>query len=213
MAQPKVLVADKHTLVADALKELLDPDFEPVGSVSDGKALLRMAAALKPDVIILELNMPKLSGMEAGPELKKLLPRVKLIVLTDSDDTEFARAAVHGWASAYLLKASAPEELKTALQEVLKGGSYITPKVAQRIEDEFVRDPRPPGRKRELTARQREVLRLLAEGKTMKETARTLNVTPRTIAFHKYRIMEDFALSTNSDLVKFALKTHVIKPL
>jgi len=212
MAHPKVLVADKHTLVADALKELLDPDFEAVGSVSDGRALLRMAAALKPDVIILELNMPKLSGMEAGPELKKLLPRVKLVVLTDSDDAEFARAAVHGWASAYLLKASAPEELKTALQEVLKGGSYITPKVAQRIEDEFVRDPRP-GRKRELTARQREVLRLLAEGKTMKETARALNVTPRTIAFHKYRIMEDFALGTNSDLVKFALKTHVIKPL
>ena len=115
MAHPKVLVADKHTLVADA-KELLDPDFEAVGSVSDGRALLRMAAALKPDVIILELNMPRLSAMEAGPELKKLLPRVKLVVLTDSDDAEFARAAVHGWASAYLLKASAPEELKTALQ-------------------------------------------------------------------------------------------------
>lgn len=212
MARPKVLVADKHALVADALKELLTPDFEPVGSASDGRTLLRMAAALKPDVIILELNMPKLSGMEAGPELKRLLPRVKLVVLTDSDDTELARAAVYGWASAYLLKASAPEELKKALQEVLDGGSYVTPKIAQRLEEQFVRDPRP-GRKRELTARQRDVLRLLAEGKTMKETARVLNVTPRTIAFHKYRIMEDFALSTNSDLIKFALKTHVIEPL
>lgn len=212
MAHPRVLIADKHTLVADALKELLNPDFEAVGSAGDGRTLLKMAAVLKPDVIILELNMPKLSGMEAGPELKKLLPRVKLIVLTDSDDVGFARAAVHGWASAYLLKASSPEELRKALQEVLKGGCYITPKVAQRLEDEFVRDPRPR-RRRELTVRQREVLRLLAEGKTMKETARALNVTPRTIAFHKYRIMEEFALGTNSDLVKFALKTHVIEPL
>ena len=212
MPHPKILVADKHTLVADALKELLRPEFDAVGTVADGYELLEAASALKPDVILLELNIPRLSGMEAGPELKKRMPNVKLVVVTESEDQDVARAAVHGWASAYLLKASAPEELKKALEDVLKGGSYVTPKVAQQLEDDFVRDPRH-GRKRELTSRQREVLQHLAEGKTMKETARALNVTPRTIAFHKYRIMEDFALRTNSDLIRFALRTHIIQPL
>lgn len=212
MGHPKVLLADDHTLILDALKKLLDPDFEAVGTANNGRALLRMAAELKPDVILLELKMPRLNSNETGPQLKKLLPRVKLVVITDTDDAELARAAVHGWASGYLLKASAPDELKTAIEEVLNGRSYITPKVRQRLEQDFVRSPWDD-HKRTLTARQREVLQLLAEGKTMKATAEVLKVTPRTIAFHKYRIMEDFGLHNNSDLVKFALRAKVIQPL
>ena len=209
MARPSVLLADDHTLVLEAFKKLLDPEFEVVGTVSDGRALLSVAPGLKPDVIVLDLGMPELSGMEAGVQLKKLLPRVKLIVLTMSEDPDLASEALRRWASGYLLKKSAGAELIKAIREVLHGRSYVTPKVAQRLEDQFVRDPRP-AHKRALTSRQKEVLQLLAEGRTMRETADVLHVTPRTVAFHKYRIMEDFGLRTTSDLVKFAIRERVI---
>jgi DNA-binding NarL/FixJ family response regulator len=153
--------------------------------------------------------MPELNGMQAGAEIKKVLPRTKLIVLTMNEDPEIAREALRHWASGYLLKKSAGSELITAIREVLRGRPYVTPKMARRLQDEFVRDPRPD-RKRVLTARQREVLKLLAEGWTMKEVAEALHVTPRTIAFHKYRIMEEFGLKTNSDVVKFAIREKVI---
>ena len=212
MGRPGVLLADDHTLVLEAFKRLLETDFEIVGTVADGRSLLSTAPVAKPDVIVLDIGLPDLSGMEAGIELKRLLPRTKLIVLTMNEDPEVARSALRHWASAYLLKKSAGSELIKAIREVLRGRSYVTPRVAQRLEDEFVRDPRQD-RKRELTSRQREVLQLLAEGRTMKETADELHVTPRTVAFHKYRIMEDFGLKTNSDLVKFAIKERVISPL
>jgi len=128
------------------------------------------------------------------------------------EDPDLAREALRNWASGYLLKKSAASELIKAIREALRGRSYVTPKVAQRLQDEFVRDPRT-ARQKELTSRQREVLQLLAEGRTMKETADELHVTPRTIAFHKYRIMEDFGLKNNSDLVKFAIRERVISPV
>ena len=209
MGRPGVLLADDHTLVVEAFKRLLEPEFDVVGTVSDGRTLLSVAPQSKPDVIVLDIGMPLLSGMEAGTELKRILPRTKLIVLTMNEDPDIAREAVRHWASGYLLKKSAGSELITAIREALRGRSYITPRVALRLQDEFVRDPRPD-HKKELTPRQRQVLRLLAEGRTMKEVAETLHVTPRTVAFHKYRIMEDFGLKTNSDLVKFAIREKVI---
>ena len=212
MGRPRVLLADDHTLVLEAFGRLLEPEFEIVGTVSNGRALLSVARDSKPDVIVLDIGMPELSGMEAGLELKKLLPSTKLIVLTMSEDSEIAREALRHWASGYLLKKSAGSELIKAIREALRGRSYVTPKIAQRLEDEFIRDPRPD-RKKELTSRQREVLQLLAEGRTMKETADELHVTPRTVAFHKYRIMELFGLKTNSDLVKFAMKERVISSI
>jgi DNA-binding NarL/FixJ family response regulator len=157
----------------------------------------------------LDIGMPELNGMQAGSELKKLLPRTKLIVLTVNEDPELAREALRHWASGYLLKKSAGSELITAIREALRGRSYVTPSMARRLQEEFIRDPRAD-RKKELTARQREVLKLLAEGRTMKEVAEALHVTPRTVAFHKYRIMEDFGLKTNSDVVKFAIRERVI---
>jgi DNA-binding NarL/FixJ family response regulator len=212
MGRPAVLLADDHTLVLEAFKRLLEPEFEIVGTVSDGRSLLSMAPESKPDVIVLDIGMPELSGMEAGRALKRLLPNTKLIVLTMNEDPAIASEALQNWASGYLLKKSAGSELIKAIREALRGRSYVTQKVAQQLQDEFVKDPRLE-RKRELTRRQREVLQLLAEGRTMKETADELHVTPRTIAFHKYRIMEDFGLKTNSDLVKFAIRERVISPL
>ena len=209
MGRPGVLLADDHTLVVEAFQRLLEPEFDILGTVSDGRSLLSFAPECKPDVIVLDIGMPELSGMEAGSELKRLLPRTKLIVLTVNEDPEIAREALRHWASGYLLKKSAGSELVTAIREALRGRSYVTPRMARRLQDEFVRDPRAD-RKRELTVRQREVLKLLAEGRTMKQVAEALHVTPRTVAFHKYRIMEDFGLKTNSDVVKFAIREKVI---
>lgn len=209
MARPGVLLADDHTLVLEAFKKLLEPEFEVVGTVSDGRALLSVAPGLKPDVIVLDLSMPELNGMEAGLQLRRLLPRTKVVVLTMNEDPDIPREALRQWASGYLLKKSAGSELIKAIREVLRGRTYVTPKVAQQLREGFVRDPRRK-HKRVLTSRQREVLLLLAEGRTMKETADLLHVTPRTVAFHKYRIMEDFDLKTTSDLVKFAIRERVI---
>jgi len=207
--RPRVLLADDHTLIAEGFRRLLDAEFEVVGVVSDGRALLAVAAQTKPDVIVIDLGLPLLNGMDAGPELKRLMPLTKLVVLTINEDPDMARVALRDWASAYLLKKSAGVELIKALREVLKGRSYVTPSFAQRLMDGFIRDPNPRSSK-ELTPRQREVLHLLAEGRTMRQTADLLHLTPRTIAFHKYRIMEEFGLKSNSDLVRFAIREHVI---
>jgi len=209
MGRPRILLADDHTLVVEGFRKLLETEFEIVGVASDGRALLAAALQEKPDVIILDIGMPFLSGIDAGRELKRLVPRTRLIVLTMNEDPDIAREALRQWASAYLVKKSAGTELTRAVREVLKGRSYVTPRLAQRLMDEFVRDPRV-GRIKELTPRQREVLHLLAEGRTMKETADLLHLTPRTIAFHKYRIMEEFGLKTNSDLVRFAVREHIV---
>ena len=211
LAKPRVLLADDHMLVVEAFKKLLEPEFEIVGIAPDGRALLTMAPKLKPDVVVLDLGMPLLNGMDAGEHLKKMLPLTKLVVLTMSEDFDLAAHSLRNWASAYLLKQSAGSELVQAIRTVLRGGTYVTPKVAARLLEEFVRDPRP-GRAKSLTTRQREVLQLLAEGRTMKEVATVLNVATRTVAFHKYRIMEEFGLKTNSDLVRFAIKEHIVAP-
>lgn len=212
MGRPGVLLADDHTLVLEAFKNLLEPEFDIVGTVSDGRALLLMAPTLKPDVIVLDMGMPHLGGLEAGTELKKLLPCTKLVVVTMNEDSSIAHEATRLWASAYLLKKSAGSELIHAIREALLGRSYVTPRLSRGLQDQFIRDPRPD-RKRDLTAREREVLVLLAEGRTMREAAEVLHVTPRTVAFHKYRIMGDFGLKSNSDLVKFAIREGVSSTL
>jgi len=209
--RPHVLIADDHTLVVEAFKKLLEPNFEVVGTVSNGRDLLEVAPKLKPDVVLLDLGMPLLNGQDAGERLKALLPKAKVIVLTMNEDSEIAAAAIEKWASGFLLKNSAGTELTHAIKEVLKGKSYVTPRIAQKLFDRFVRDPRTEHTKH-LTSRQREVLQLLAEGLTMKEAADMLHVTPRTIAFHKYKIMDEFGLKTNSDLLRFAIKERLITP-
>jgi DNA-binding NarL/FixJ family response regulator len=207
--RPRVLLADDHTLVVEGFRKILEPEFEITGVVSDGHTLLTTALEVKPDVVVLDLGLPLMSGMDAGRELKKMLPLTKIVVVTMNEDPDVARLALRHWASAYLVKKSAGSELIKAVREVLKGRSFVTPRFAQRLMEGFIRDPLPHPTK-ELTPRQREVLHLLAEGRTMKETADVLHLTPRTIAFHKYRIMEEFGLKSNSDLVRFAIRERVI---
>ena len=208
MGKPRILLADDHTLVAEALTRLLETHFEIVGTAADGRALLEKAAQLQPDVILLDLSMPILNGFEAGERLKKLVPRAKLIVLTMTEDTEVAADVLRSWASGFLLKKSASGELVKGIQEVLKGNTFVTTQMTQSLMDKFVRDPQQKARI--LTPRQREVLQLLAEGRTMKEAADILNVTPRTVAFHKYKIMEEFELKTNSDLLRLAMRERIV---
>jgi DNA-binding NarL/FixJ family response regulator len=173
--------------------------------VGDGRALLRAAAQLQPDLVLVDLNMPLLNGLDASEQLKQALPKVKIIVLTMNEDPDIAAVTMGKWASGYLLKKSAGSELLKAVRDVLRGGKYVTPALQGAIAEIASRDSRQDS-ERTLTARQREVLQLLAEGHTMKEAAAILNVATRTVAFHKYRIMHDFGLENNSELLRFAMK-------
>ena len=208
MDRPRILIAD-DTPVAEAFKDLIEPDYQVVKIVSDAKTLLSAATEMKPDVVLIDMDMSSLSGSDLGLELKELLPKTKVILLAMNDDPDVASKALCQWSSGYLLKKSADIELKRAIGEVLRGHTYVTPSIAQKLIDEFIRTPQQ-SRAKELTARQRQVLQLLAEGHSMKEAAEILNIAVRTIAFHKYRIMEDFGLKTNSDLVRFAMREHLI---
>lgn len=209
MGKYRVLLADDHTLVAEAFKRLLEPEFDVVGTVPDGRALLRAAPELKPDVVLVDLNMPLLNGLDASEQLKQMLPKVKIIVLTMNEDAEIAAEMLAKWASGYLLKKSAGAELVKAVREVLRGGRYITPAIDAELAEFSSRGPRSDTAKT-LTPRQREVLQLLAEGHTMKEAADILHLATRTVAFHKYRIMHDFGLENNSELLRFAIKQRVV---
>jgi len=209
LTRARILLADDHTLVAEAIKKLLEPEYDVVGVVADGRALLREAPALKPDLVLVDLNMPLLNGLDASEQLKSMLPAIKIIVLTMNEDAAIAAETMQKWASGYLLKKSAGSELIKAVKEVLRGGRYITPALQPVLDEISARDPKADAQ-RVLTPRQREVLQLLAEGHTMKEAAAILNVAARTVAFHKYRIMQDFGLSNNSDLLRFAIKQRVV---
>jgi len=209
MVRPRIFLADDHTLLVDAFRRLLEPEFEVVGTASDGRALLSAAPKLQPDVAIIDLGLPLLNGMDAGRELKRLLPRTKIMVVTVNEDSAVAGEALREWASGYLLKKSAGVELIHAIRQLLKGNSYVTPIVARKLAEDFIRNPEIHGQ-RLLTPRQRQVLQLLAEGRTMKEAADVLNLTTRTIAFHKYRIMEDFGMHSNSELLKLAIRENLV---
>jgi DNA-binding NarL/FixJ family response regulator len=209
MARARILIADDHVLVAEAFRSLLEPQYQIVGVVNDGRSLLAAAKKTSPDVVLLDLGMPLFNGVDAGQSLSKMLPKVKIIVITMNEDPEVASMVLRSWASSYLLKKSASIELTQAIAEVLHGRSYVTPSIAQKVMYEFIRDPNQR-RPKELTQRQRQVLQLLAEGNSMKEAAAVLNIAVRTIAFHKYRIMEDFGLKNNADLVRLAIREHLI---
>ena len=209
MGQTRILLADDHTMVMEGLRKLLEPHFDIVGMASDGRELMAIAPDLHPDVILLDIGMPLLNGFDAGWRLKKLLPNSKLIVLTMNGDYDLAAEALRGWASGYLLKTSIGSELLRAVTKVLRGERYLTSLLAKRETEEFIRNPMLAPVK-PLTTRQREVLQLLAEGHSMKQVGEVLDVTTRTVAFHKYRIMEQYGLSSNTDLFRFAIKQRVV---
>lgn len=209
MTRPRIFLTDDHPLLVDVFHKLLEPEFEIVGAASNCRDLLANAPRLKPDLVIVDLGLPLLNGMDAGRELKKLLPRCKILVVAVNEDPTVAREALRKWASGYVLKKFAGAELTQAIREILSGKSYVAPQVARRLAEDVVRDPGVHG-KGLLTPRQRQVLQLLAEGRTMKEAAYVLNLTTRTVAFHKYRIMEDFGMHSNSELFKLAIRERLV---
>ncbi len=211
MRRPRILLADDHILLTDAFRKLLEPEFEIVGTVSDGQTLVAEASRVIPDLIVVDLGLPLLNGMDAGRKLKELLPKVRLLVVTVNEDVGIAIEALREWAAGFLLKKSAGAELICAIRELLAGKSYVTPPISQQLQREFIRNPSSTGDKT-LTPRQREVLQLLAEGFTMKEVARALSVSTRTVAFHKYQIMEDFNLHNNLELLRLALRERLVSP-
>jgi DNA-binding NarL/FixJ family response regulator len=210
MKSPRVILADDHTLIAEALHQLIAPQFDVVATVADGRALLESAASLKPDVVVVDIAMPLLNGLEAGRQIKQKMPSVKLIFLTMNEDPELAVEAMKSGASGYVLKTCAASELLQAIQAALRGKFYVTPQIARGMQESFVRNPQGGNHHKSLTPRQGEVAQLLAEGKSMKEAANILRVAPRTVAFHKYRIMRDLGLKTNADLIHFAIKNRIV---
>jgi DNA-binding NarL/FixJ family response regulator len=206
----RVLLADDHTLLLEAFQALLEPSYEVVATVTDGQALLVSAPLFQPDVVILDIAMPLLNGLDAGRRLKQKMPQVKLVYLTMNSDPDLASEAIRAGASAYLLKSSASSELFHAVEEVLKGRSYITKQIARAMQESFIRDPRSREHAKVPTVRQREVIQLVAEGKSMKQVADVLNLTPRTVAFHKYRAMECMGCKSTAELIQFAVKNHIV---
>ena len=211
----RILIADDHNLVAELCKRLLEPEFQVVGTVSNGRDLVRAAAELKPDVIVVDVAMPVLNGLDAGKQVKEALHTVKLVYLTMNTDPELALEAFDRGASGYLLKTCAASEMVLAVREVLRGKTYVSPTLKKRVA--FLRAERWKERNKmmveeadRLTERQREVLQLLAEGKVMKEIGYTLNLATRTVAFHKYRIMDVLGTKSNAELVRYAVRNHLV---
>jgi DNA-binding NarL/FixJ family response regulator len=208
MRRPRVLLADDHALLLGAFEKLLVGECDIVGQVNDGRALVAEAERLKPDVIVLDISMPLLNGLEAGRQIKQKFRDIKLIFLTMNEDSDLAAEAFRSGASGYLLKRSAASELSAAIREVMQGRSYITPLIANGLVESLMQDAQQVSGA--LTPRQREVLQLIAEGHSMKAVADVLNLTARTVAFHKYRMMEQLHLKTTAELIRYAVKHHIV---
>ena len=209
--KPRILLADDHRIVAEGLRSLLEPEFELAAIVEDGRALLEAAAELRPDVIIADISMPLLNGIEAVRQIKKTNADVRVIFLTMHPDITYAVSALEAGAQGYVLKHSAPSELTTAVRAALQGRTYITPL----LEGEILLSPTRGSQERReesshLTRRQREVLQLLAEGKQVKEIAAILNISTRTVEYHKYQMMRDLGMKTVADLVRYAVKHNIV---
>lgn len=210
MKRTRIILADDHVMLLDAIKNLLEPEFEIVGTFHDGHALLKGALEVKPDVIVLDIGMPKMNGLSAGQRLKQALPKVKLIYLTMNLDPDLAAEAFRLGASGYVVKNSAATELVHGIREVLRGKSYVTPLMTKGMVGSFIHNLERRKNPNKLTLRQKEVLQLLAEGRSMKEAAFILNVTPRTVAFHKYTMMEHLRLRSSAELIQFAIRTSIV---
>ena len=210
MRRPRVLLADDHEILVDGLRSVLEPQYEVVGTALDGRALLEAAAKLLPDIIVLDIAMPQLNGLDAARHLKPTMPKVKFVFMTMNEDPDLIGEAFRAGASGFLLKQAAAFELLEAVEKVLKGGTYVTPSAAEGQAKISLREPRAREHVAEPTPRQREVIQLLAEGRSMKEVASILQITKRTVAAHKYAVMDLLQLKTNADLVQYAIKHRII---
>jgi DNA-binding NarL/FixJ family response regulator len=205
----RLLIADDHTLLAEACRSFLEPEFEVAGIADKGRALLRLATELKPDVVVLDIAMPQLNGLDAGDQIKHLLPATKLVFLTMNMSPEVAAEAFRRGASGYVVKSSAAEELVRAIRRALKSESYLSPMITKETVDFLLRSGSSYAEEKKITRRQSEVLQLLAEGMSMKEIANVLNLKPGTVAFHKYKMMETLGLKSNAELLQYAIKHHL----
>ena len=217
MKRPRILLADDHRIVVEGLRGLLEPEFEIVGIVEDGRALLEAAEKLRPDVIVADISMPLLNGIDSVRQIKKTNEEIKVVFLTMHPDVTYAASAFEAGASGYVLKHSAPSELVTAIHSALRGKTYVTPLLAGELMQFYKERPEKRNELGKLTRRQSEVLQLLAEGRTAKEISAILKISPRTVEFHKYRIMADLGITNVAELVQYAIRhgiagQSVIKP-
>lgn len=211
MKNPRVLLADDHKIVLEGLRSLLDSEFEIVGAVEDGRTLVAEAKRLSPDVVVADISMPGLNGMDAARQIRKIDQRIKVVFLTMHSEVSYAASAFDAGASGFVLKHSAPRELITAIREAMQGRTYVTPMIAGDLIRSYQKGSLRQGElKAALSPRQREVLQLLTEGKSTKEVAAVLNISPRTAEFHKYRIMEQLKLKTSAELIQYAVKHGIV---
>ena len=206
----RLLIADDHKLVAEACKGILEPEFEVIDVVTDGRALLKAAATLKPDVVLVDISMPHLNGLDAGEQIKHKHPSARLVFLTMNLSTEVAAEAFRRGASGYVLKQSAAEELVIAVRKVVNGESYLSPLIARETVTFLLNQGKSELDAKKITKRQSEILQLLAEGNSMKEVANILDLKPGTVAFHKYRMMETLGVKTNAELLEYAIKRQMV---
>jgi DNA-binding NarL/FixJ family response regulator len=206
-------MADDHKMIVDALRRVLEPEFEVVETVGDGRALLAAVKTHQPDVVVIDVSMPLLNGIEASRNIRKTNPRVKIIILTMHDRPEFATQALEAGVSGYVLKQSAAEELVQAIREALKGNTYITPLIAKALMQVFIEGRNREGEPAELlSVRERETLQLLAEGKTMKEIGAIMRISAKTVEFHKYNMSKKLNLRTSAELIRYAVKHGLTSP-
>ena len=208
--RPRIIIADDHRLVAEACKSILEPEFQVVGIVADGRALVQAAAELRPDVVILDISMPQLNGLDAGEQIKQKNRAIKLVYMTMSLGPDVAAEAFRRGASGYVLKHGAADELVTAIRRVLRGESYLSPLITKDTVAFLLRSGALYSEEKHITGRQSEVLQLLAEGHSMKEIAYILELKPGTVAFHKYKIMDQLGIKTNAGLIEYAIKHHLV---
>jgi DNA-binding NarL/FixJ family response regulator len=208
-SKARLLIADDHKLLAEACKSILEPEFEVVGIVTDGRSMLSAAATLKPDVIILDISMPQLNGLDAAEQIKHKQPYIKLVFLTMNLGADVAAEAFRRGASGYVLKQSAAEELVVAVRKVMQGASYLSPLIARETVTFLLNQRNTATKENRITKRQSEILQLLSEGMSMKQVAGVLDVKPGTVAFHKYRMMETLNVKTNAELLEYAIKRQM----
>lgn len=209
--KPRLLLADDHTLLLEGIRLMLEPEYDLVGSVEDGQALLVAAKTLKPDVILLDISMPRLNGIDAARKLRKILPSARLIFVTMHAGADYVTEAFRAGAMGYILKRAAASELLTAIRAVLKGDQYVSPLVTRNTLDLLISSSKPEVRLSDrLTPRQREVLQLVAEGRSRKEVASILNISVKTVEYHKGKLMRELNLQTVADFTRYAIDHGII---
>ena len=206
----RILIAEDHQLVAEALKQILESEFEVIGIVNDGRTLVKLASQLRPDLVIADISMPLLNGLEAGEQIRQLSPATKLVFVTMNLSPEIAADAFRRGASGYVVKQSTSQDLVIAVRRVLRNESYLSPLITRETVEYLLRGGSTAAMNRQLTTRQAEVLQLLAEGKPMKEVAYILNIKQGTVAFHKYKIMAMLGVKSNAALIEYAIRNHVV---